>query len=86
MEIYAVPTGVIIENIINQTELAAKFIKTLIKTISYLIISLSLFLSLFITSYKITLITSFIFIALGLITSFPIKTIASKIGRKKFKV
>ena len=85
IEINKVPTGIIIENIINQTELAAKFIKTLIKTFSYLIISLSLFLSLFITSFKITLFTSFIFISLGLITSFPIKKAASNIGRKSLK-
>jgi len=85
IEINKVPTGIIIENIINQTELAAKFIKTLIKTFSYLIISLSLFLSLFITSFKITLFTSFIFISLGLITSFPIKKAASNIGKKSLK-
>ena len=85
IEINLVPTGIIIENIINQTELAAKFIKTLIKSISYLIISLSLFLSLFITSFKITLFTSFIFISLGLITSFPIKKAAANIGRKSLK-
>ena len=85
IEINKVPTGIIIENIINQTELAAKFIKTLIKTFSYLIISLTLFLSLFITSFKITLFTSFIFISLGLITSFPIKKAASNIGKKSLK-
>ena len=79
------PTGIVIENAITQVENAAKFIKTIIKTCSYLIISISLILSLFITSLKITLITSFIFILIGLITSFPIKNISSKIGRKTLK-
>ena len=79
------PTGIVIENTITQVENAAKFIKTIIKTISYLIISTSLILSLVITSLKITLITSFLFLLIGLLTSFPIKNISSKIGRKVLK-
>ena len=79
------PTGIVIENTITQVENAAKFIKTIIKTISYLIISTSLILSLVITSIKITLITSFLFLLIGLLTSFPIKNISSKIGRKVLK-
>ncbi len=83
--ISSIPTGVILENVINQSELAAKFIKTLIKTISYVIISFSLILSLFITSFKITLTTSLIFFTLGYISSFKIKRISSRIGRKNLK-
>ena len=79
------PTGLVIENTITQVENAAKFIKTIIKTFSYLIISISLVISLFITSFKITLITGILFILIGLITSFPIKNISSKIGRKTLK-
>ncbi len=84
-EINSPPTGVVIENISTQTETAAKFIKTFVTTTSYLIISLSLIISLFITSSKITLIAGFIFISIGLMTSFPLKNAASKIGRKNLK-
>ena len=85
IEINTIATGLILENVINQSELAAKFIKTLIKTLSYIIISLSLILSLFITSLRITLITGVIFFSLGYLSSFLIKNVASQIGRKNLK-
>ena len=86
IEINTIPKGLILENVINQSELAAKFIKTLIKTTSYVIISFSLILSLFLTSFRITLTTSLIFFTIGYISSFLIKNISSRIRKKKLKI
>ena len=75
-------SGKIIDNLINQPTKAAKFLRTLIATLSQFLLSLAMLIILLLSSWKLTLLIGFIFLSFALVSSIPLKKISANLGRR----
>ena len=85
-EIRSQRSGKLLDNLITQPSKSAKFIRIFIDALKNLIISTAMIILLIFTSWKLTLLIGFIFLALGLIGSIPLKRISTSLGRKDIKL
>ena len=79
-------SGKLLDNLITQPSKSAKFIRIFIDALKNFIISIAMITLLIFTSWKLTLLIGFIFLALGLIGSIPLKRISTSLGRKDIKL
>ena len=79
-------SGKLLDNLITQPSKSAKFIRIFIDALKNFIISIAMITLLIFTSWKLTLFIGFIFLALGLIGSIPLKRISTSLGRKDIKL
>ncbi len=79
-------SGKLLDNLITQPSKSAKFIRIFIDALKNLIISAAMIILLIFTSWKLTLLIGFIFFALGLTGSIPLKRISTSLGRKDIKL
>ena len=75
-------SGKIIDSLITQPSKAAKFLRTLIATLSQFLLSLAMLAILLFSSWKLTLLMGFIFLSFALIGGKSLKKISTNLGRK----
>ena len=78
--------GVLVNNIINETERGARSISLLLKLMSSAVISLNFIVVLFISAFKLSIGVLFVFVILYFIVKSTLFGYSERVGRKRIKI